>query len=571
MNRKDYLQERARLREMNRRAFLKKAGIISGSAISAGTLAGAAWQAIGMSRDTPATIRNKATLTHLQKVDPAFGSTTLDNGLKLPTAAWVSRENLRPGTSQWQVGGRQVPHAIEGFADRVSAVPGDTVTLFVNTTAQTFHVEAYRIGWYQGIGGRLVWQGPENPGKRQPPSTFTPGVNMVECHWAPSTKFDITSDWPPGVYLLKLVGNGGEQQFVPLTLRDPYSTAAYVVQNSVTTWQAYNLWGGYSLYYGANGHGQDFEHRARVVSFDRPYPNTWANGAADLLGNELPLIFHMEKLGLDVTYTTDVDLHTTADLLTRHRSFLSLGHDEYWSAAMRANATAARDSGVNLAFMGANAVFRRIRFESSPVGPNRRQVCYKDDSDPLYGVDNADITTNWPSAPDADPESSLIGNMYQSNPVDASLVVADPTTWLYLGTGAKTGDALPHVVGSEYDCYQPGQYSPSNVQIFAHSPLVCHGKSGFSDVTWYTAPSGAGVFASGSNWWISKLMDVPQVPPQLIPGPFPGVTKELLQITDNLLAAIGWGPSATGYASVPNWKTYYPHGATANIAAPPSA
>ncbi len=131
---------------------------------------------------------------------------------------------------------------------------------------------------------------------------------------------------------MKLVGDGGQEQFVPLTVRDDASTAAFVFQNSVTTWQAYNLYGGYSLYYGANGRGgQDFAHRARAVSFDRPYPQTWASGAADFVGNEYPLLYDMERLGLDLTYWTDVDFHARPQLLGNHRVLFSLGHDEYWS------------------------------------------------------------------------------------------------------------------------------------------------------------------------------------------------------------------------------------------------
>ncbi len=387
-------------------------------------------------------------------------------------------------------------------------------------------------------------------------------TNTIECQWAPSIRFPVTSSWPPGVYVLKLVGNGGQQQFVPLTVRDDNSKAAYVIQNSVTTWQAYNLWGEYSLYFGPYGSGQSYNTRSRVVSFDRPYPLDWANGAADLLGNEYPLIMLAEKLGLDVTYWTDVDLDLRPHLLLAHRSLLSLGHDEYWSASMRNGATAARDAGVNLVFFGANACFRRIRFESSPVGVNRYQICYKDaQEDPLYGVDDTIVTANWPDPPAAQPESSLIGAMYQSNPVNASLVVADPEAWLFKGTGAKAGDSIPGAVGTEYDGYDPTVPTPSNIQIFAHSPVVAEGVPGYSDVTWYTASSGAGVLATGTNWWISKLVNAPQVPTNLLPGPFPAaVTNEITEMTENILAVVGSGPAAAVYPSAPNWQQFYPPG-----------
>ena len=92
---------------------------------------------------------------------------------------------------------------------------------------------------------------------------------------------------------------------------------------------------------------------------------------------------------------------------------VSEAHDEYWSPAIRATVTRARDRGVNVAFSGPNAIFRKIRFESSPLGPDRIEVNYKiPQEDPLYGKDNALVTGNWPSPPDVDPESSLVGQSY---------------------------------------------------------------------------------------------------------------------------------------------------------------
>src|SRR5205814_2248066 len=85
-------------------------------------------------------------------------------------------------------------------------------------------------------------------------------ADWVEAPWRPSLRFTIDEQWPPGDYLLKLVGSGGQQRHVPLTVRDDSSRAAYLVQNSVTTWQAYNMWGGYDFYYGRSGRGQDYEH-----------------------------------------------------------------------------------------------------------------------------------------------------------------------------------------------------------------------------------------------------------------------------------------------------------------------
>ena len=327
---------------------------------------------------------------------------------------------------------------------------------------------------------------------------------MVEAPWSKSVDIDVDGSWPPGDYLLKLVADDVAQRYVPLTIRDDSSTAALVVQNEVTTWQAYDQWGGYSLYAGGSGPGS-FERRARVVSFDRPYAR--GDGASDFIGLELPLVAMAESLGLDVTYWTDVDLHARPELLTRHRALLTLGHDEYWSRAMRDGAENARDHGVNLAFLGANAVFRQIRLEPSPLGANRHEVAYKSaTADPLRRTNPAEVTVNWRDAPVSRPESSLIGQQYECNPVRADMVIADGAAWVFAGTGLKTGDKLLGTIGEEYDRYNPNDPGPENVQLLAHSPVRCGGRSSYADMTYYSAPSGAGVFASGTIWWVTKLV-----------------------------------------------------------------
>src|SRR5580658_157798 len=268
----------------------------------------------------------------------------------LPTAGWLVEENTRPGSTGWTQVGTSYQGQLEGFADRVSATHGDEVTLYVNTTEKRTHVEIYRMGWYGGSGGKLVKTTATFAGQQQPASELTAGVNTVECHWQPSVTFTVEPNWLPGNYLLRLVGDDGVAEWVPLTIRDDTSTAAVAVMNSVTTWQAYNLWGGYSLYYGqVPGGGQNYDNRARVVSFDRPYAHTWAAGTADWLGNEFPFLMLAERKGIDLAYWTDVDLHERPELLRNHRCLVSLGHDEYWSMAMRDGAQSALDAGTNLA------------------------------------------------------------------------------------------------------------------------------------------------------------------------------------------------------------------------------
>jgi hypothetical protein len=389
---------------------------------------------------------------------------------------------------------------------------------------------------------------------------------MIECHWDPSWSVTVPKSWPTGEYLIKLVSSRDDQQYVPFSVRDDASKAAYVVQSSVTTWQAYNPYGGFSLYGGIpKGNETDLDARARVVSFDRPYSHQAsaldARGSGDFLGNEFPFIYLAERHGLDVTYITDVDFDSNPALLLAHRAFISLGHDEYWSMPMRDGAEDALDKGVNLAFLGANACYRQIRFDASSNGPRRRVICYKDAAeDPITKSDPALATGgSWATDPIPRPESALIGVMYQSYNGKGPFVVADGSSWIYKGTGLRTGDKIPAVIGSEFDGFEPGYPHPTDVEILGHSPTSSVSGNLHSDLAYYSAGSGKGaVFASGTASWVGTLWDGIGRTPALLGF---GVPREsvgpVTSVTLNMLAAFGPGPASDRHRSTANWTKFY--------------
>jgi hypothetical protein len=482
------------------------------------------WRATGASGERPAPASTTTSTT-----SPVLPART---GILSP---WIYLENSRPGTSAWQVS-QSTAGAIEGYTTTVSAQVGEQVPLAVSTLDATFHVEAYRMGWYQGLGARLVWQSPEVPGVEQADPVEDPVTNMAEAQWAPSLALPTDATWPQGDYLVKLVGSSGNQQLVPLTLRADAEPSAFLVVNAVTTWQAYNDWGGCSLY-----HCQGGGSRAQVVSFDRPYGST--EGTGDYLGNEFPLLRRLEEWGFDVTYTTDVDVHRHPELLLQHKAVLTMGHDEYWSKSMRDGMEAARDHGVNLVFFGANAAYRQIRFEPSANGPDRHQLNYRTSADPVRSTDPDQATVSFREPPVNRPEATLIGQQYQCNPVAADMLVSDAASWVFANTGVTDGQQLEVVVGSEYDRWSPGPGVPENVQILAHSPVMCGGRSSFADMTYYTAPSGAGVFATGTNFWVSKHDP---------PGEGSPYNPTIIRITRNVLGVFGAGPAGLTHPSVAN-------------------
>ncbi len=483
-------------------------------------------------------------------------------------AGWVVKENQRPGTTDWEIP-PGTSEAIAGFASTTYAAQGDHVTLYVTTAAARLHVDAFRMGYYQGKGARLVWRSREVPGRRQPTCPRTAGTNMVACeNWAPTLSFKITKAFVQGDYLLKLVGSTGQQSYVPLTVWDPTSTAAYLVKNDVYTWQAWNPYGGYDFYAGLGTCPPGVYPlctRARVVSFDRPY--AYGDGAGDFLSSEYPLVRFVEQKGLDVTYVTDVTVQQHPALLRAHRAMISLGHDECWSLTERQAADRAEAHGVNMIFFGASAILRHVRLQASALGPDREEIDYRDSAaDPLNGKGNPlEVTGNtWSSPPTNWPEIDFVGEQYigylLAGAAPGPLVVArGASSWIFRGTGLHSGSSVPGVVEGDLDEFDPGDH-PSDLEILAHSPVNLSdamSESGaqqgflYSDMTYWTDPtSRAGLFDSGATSWIASLTPCSR-------GAHNCPAMVTRQITGNLLALFGRGPAGDFQPSVPNWQQVY--------------
>jgi hypothetical protein len=215
---------------------------------------------------------------------------------------------------------------------------------------------------------------------------------------------------------------------------------------------------------------------------------------------------------------------------------------------MRNNLVAARDRGVNLAFLGANDGYRHMRFGSTPLGPDRLEIDYKSfDEDPVSATNPMDATQEWRSPPHPRPESALLGNYYQCNPVDADLVVSDSQNWLLRGL-VIDGQHLPGMVGNEYNAIDLDAPTPRPIESLFHSALTCNHRDGFADVSYYTAPSGAAVFAAGTQYWICGLD--PSCPRANAPG---DATRQAIGgITSRLLDSYAHGPAGAQHPAVDN-------------------
>jgi hypothetical protein len=371
--------------------------------------------------------------------------------------------------------------------------------------AQPYSISIYRLGWYQGIGARLMQQIPGLTGVAQAACPEDPETRLIECAWSPSYTLSVPTTWTSGIYLARLNRQDGFANYIMFVVRNDASTSTYLFQSSVTTFEAYNDWGGDSLYGSTGADEFTTADRAYAVSFDRPYSRY--RGPAEFLVREYPMLRWLERNGYEVSYETSIDIHEQPAILLPHHVFLSVAHDEYWSKQMRDNVEAALRSGVSLGFFGADAMYWNIRLESSSLGPDRVITCYRSASlDPISSIDPSNVTVQWRQSPLNRPENAVVGVMYSSfiastNP-GYPLLVANSSAWPYQGVNVSDGTAIPGMVGYEYDHVVNNGYTPPGLIILATSPVTSvYGTADVANTTVYTTPSGAIVFAAGTIQW----------------------------------------------------------------------
>ena len=514
------------------------------------------------------------------KSSPSTASPTTST-TQLPTAAtfpgpvgtearWVVQENAKPGTQAWKIPLSNRPNVIAGFANHDYATTGQKVTFYVTTPSPTFTVVAYRMGYYQGLGARQIWTSPTYQGTKQASCLYTAGINEVSCaNWKPSFSLTLDPSFVQGDYLFKLIASTGEEDYVPLTIWEPHSHAAYLVINRTFVEEGWNYWGGYDFYQGLGSCTPTYPvcNRARVVSLDRPY-NT-GNGASDYLGSEYPLIRYAEQHGLDVTYVTDTALDATPSAASGHKAILSLGHDETWSTPERQGVEAAYNKGTNVAFFGAAAVLRHVRMESSPLGPERTEVDYRNSAeDPLNGHGNPlDVTGNtFDNPPTSWSEIPFVGEIYAgflNGANNTPFVVSDASSWLMRGTGLRNGDKLGGVISSDIDHLDLSGGSSAQSDVVGHSPVplsLAYTNQGdwngvtYSDFVYHTNPtSHAGVIDTGTVNWIwamdSCIATHPSCP-----------DNKVQTITGNILRVFGSGPAGLTQPVIANAVRIQPQG-----------
>ena len=552
-----------------------------------------------------------------QTLTDATGPATL--AAPSSTSNAIVLENQKRGNpeSEWGLKNGVGDNNIQGFATDISVNHGTTIDFKIATDSTKYRLDIYRIGYYGGAGARKVDSIEKNltTAQVQPHPIVDYSTGLIDCgNWNVSASWQVPADAVSGVYFAKLVREDGTpgENMIPFIVRNDQDKSDITFQTSDTTWQAYNAWGGASLYYGdvpLNPEdmisyvppncscGLTAIGRAYKVSYNRPFitDSSPRGGPWDFIfGAEYPAIRWLEQNGYDINYISGVDTARDGAQLLNSKAFLSVGHDEYWSAEQRANVEAARDAGVNLAFWSGNEAYWKIRWENSIDGngtPYRTLVTYKE------SLAHADIdpsstgTGTWRDPrfadPGQEPENSLTGTMfmvdsYRKDTITIPYEMSKLRFWRNTDIAnlqpGQTGSLVQNLLGYEWDSDVDNGFRPAglinmslstvnvNTLLQDYGSTVGPGTATHS-LTLYRAESGALVFGAGTVYWSWGLDDQNSV--EATP-----VDPNVQQAMVNLFADMGIQPqtlqaslvlaSASTDHTAPTASLTFPNG-TSNI------
>jgi hypothetical protein len=439
------------------------------------------------------------------------------------TTQRLSEENLKESPNLSMATFRDIPTTMNPasalWLNKISVSCNSTILIHaalpfdqqVRGSVRERKIVAIRIGWYGGAGGHEVWSSP--PVTLRTEKFYQPLNNqrMIETQWPVTLKMKVGRDWTPGFYIIATENKLGQiENYAPLILRSPLGSSAVALIHSTLTWQAYNEYGGRSLYRGPGlSQNQMVEERSRVASFDRPFSGS---GSLLIRRDALPLVELAESKGIILDQFADTDLSDYPALTKSYNELLFSGHPEYWTQSMFINVIASRNSGVNLAFLSGNTAYWRARVQPSPQGADRHLIVYRyATQDPV--TDPHQVSVRYTDPGVNQPGALLDGGFTSGVGVSGNLLPVHIPDWLGVCPTTKLSGFSKW---SEIESPRAGDLStPANIHILFQGKFkktsknvvneTLNNRDGVGTTFWFQSPSGAATFNAGVNLWVCNL------------------------------------------------------------------
>ncbi len=398
---------------------------------------------------------------------------------------------------------------VTGYCWPQSVTGGDAVGLHLSSAGgRPVAVEVARVG----VERTVVFADDAVPADSH---ATPPDAHRQGCDWPAALTLDVDASWRSGYYevVLEIDVDGKRRRSHAFFVVRPAAgapAASILLALATNTWHAYNDFGGRNLYTGGThvslqrpmSPGYLYKPPGlgrRVTTTAPPDPQMAAHvgylrlnhlspyaGSAGWPDWELPFLEWAEGRGYAIDVVTNADLEDHPGLLLDdpRTLFLSVGHDEYWSAGMRDTVEAFIGRGGHAAFFSGNTAFWQVRLEDhTEEGPAATMVGYKGffKQDPVFGTDRlSELTSIWSDHLIERPENHMTGVSFarggyhrigkRATAGAGGYTVHRPDHWIFEGTGVGYGDVLgaaATTVGYECDgcdfTYRDGLPYPTGV------------------------------------------------------------------------------------------------------------
>jgi len=348
--------------------------------------------------------------------------------------------------------GPVVDQMIRGYPHCPSVLPGEILRLHIAADAPVW----FQI-WFYRQGESLMLKARTEAMLAQARPLGAPDRDW---DW-PVYEYPVPRDWKSGAYVARFVPVERAGTHHPADPHQRDVAALFVVRNReangrilyklpLFTYHAYNDLGDPrgSLYTG--GYGTLTLRRpgggvgGRPWDYYFPDPYDQSSPRQTFWHWDLPFIRWLEGKRFEVDYCTDLDVHENiGNFIDRYRLLLSVGHDEYWSEAMRRHvASFIEQAGGNVAFFSGNTCFWRVHL----VECNTALTC-----------DKANLADLWFKT---NPENRLTGVSTRNGGAQwwgerepIGYTVQHAEHWVFEGTGLRDGNVFgAHHALIGYEC-----------------------------------------------------------------------------------------------------------------------
>jgi hypothetical protein len=371
---------------------------------------------------------------------------------------------------------------IEAYLEKKSFQTGDRLQFKVHTPFETFHIDFFRLGAQKE---KVATASAKGEIQNFADLSYQQGVN-----WKTNFEWVIPQKWKPGLYIAELTDKQGLFQ-VPFVVRSHSPSNSLVVLVSTNTWQAYNNWGGHSLY---TKKGDAFNS---LVHEYRPNIQAQLFKSDHLLLQDWQMLRWLEWSGFHYDLITDRDLDSRPKVLDGHKTLAVGGHAEYWTVAMYDRLDSFLKTGGNLLHLSGNSIYWKttIKGQQLEVKKNRDQHSH----DHSKGGKWRHVGRN---------EAKVLGTHYTSRGLGsyASYRVLADSHWVFKGTGLSKGDLFgSRGLRGKASGHETDEISKAGASVL----LLARGENpegGGADMTLYQHKGGGWIFSAGSLSFVPALL-----------------------------------------------------------------